>query len=405
MTLFLSSTDFSFYKESSLEWKHGGPIAGFVNGAKFGSLDPGGYSALLSLWSMISVKTFWLRSLSSFFSEMLMNLSYTLRPYSMEVCGTCFLVYFIENFKNSSQRMKVTLMLLLGFFLGGRYFFWFPAALVLLGEYIYSNEADRRALLKASTVVLIFLPFYFFSLFHQLGAQHLAYLEPLYFFGSKNQNMEYSVLISFLCFPAIFFINKLNTDDSATVEHSKINFLLLTFFLISILADLLHLSPFNLATKYTVSFRVLSLVSLSYYFVEPITLIYREFLSIRLVLLPLPIAFLLNSPYLFKQDSRLVPIIHHLKENYSKETVVYCSRIMFDSVYFLKNIVKVNYSWNQIPTFRRIEEFKNLEEDRHSLFLTEITQERALRKALAGHKTINVFEGFYEQLYLIKKAQ
>jgi hypothetical protein len=433
ITLFFSVVDFSFNDTNAKEFLHGGVLSGFLRNAEGGSLDPGSYSVVLSLWSLISTKTVWLRSLSSLFfllgltflfsvfkkrarsnllgllfilpifgDELLMNLSYTMRPYALEICGTCFLIYFMESFRGSSLASKRMMIVLLSFFLGSRYFFWFPALLAVTSEYIFSNQDERKVLLKTTLITLFPLSIYLFSLYHQLGILNMDYLRPLYFFGSNFKlNLEFLGNFSFLSFLSFLLIHLLlkKKNNQGDQQLFKIAFFLTAFFLTSLILDIFKVSPFNLKTKYTASFHVLAFVFVFYYLVKPISLIFKHFLNIKVLLVSTALLFLLKTNYTFNQDSHLVPIILRLQGKYPKNSVVYCSNTMFDSINFLKKVVKANYEWSSMPRFERLNNFKALESDGATLVLVENPLVKLDKKGFESFKINKVFGDHYEHLY------
>ncbi|MAF77552.1 MAG: hypothetical protein CME60_05265 [Halobacteriovoraceae bacterium] len=441
--------EYALYKE-----RVGGVVDAFLANRTFGSLDPGFFTLILHIWTKFSHSTFWLRFLPfCFFLGLLIGLplfltresstqtqieqekaerrrgmplvycfyslflfsihplvmdhAFTIRPYAMEMLGTLYLFFFIQNMRYKCSKSNIAMMLLLCFFIGSRYYLWINMAWAFIALMI----VDRRNIQNSiqDTLKLLAIPFSFclfiLVLVFSFQAKTLdtGYMEIYY--GSYSQWIKEllgstSVKL-FLSYPLYLGITK-SFFKRKWQRNESVYFLFLIFsFLGYLLAHLFEISPFRLNERFSLGFHIMGIVSFSLLGREVMEIIYRYKRELALLISLFSLFFAFRLSYDFEQKSDLIPIVQYVRKNVSSNEMIYCDAISCSMVRFLKDFTGhkdlSNTNW---PNFKLKEKRENQEdwslEKGLYMTITPINHLGPLGRELEVKKA-KILEGYYYQ--------
>lgn len=383
----------------------------FVN-RNGGSLDPGLFTAILRYWSLVSLKTYWLRllplgffTLSLYFcflfsremnrksalvlfvpsvlflNSTLLDYAFTVRPYAMEVCGLCYLAYLIlknyslDNQKDQHRDQKNGLLhniysgLILTFFLGSRYSLFIPVILYYGLEFTFFKRLSKKAFfLQILPVGLGGILFYFLSYRYQVEFLPLRYAQE-YFLKNLNQRQVLKLLFglkSILFYLSLSYL--ITFKDKKWFRHSKEGQLvtvILVYLLVSVILDMINISPLYLYRRYSLGLQVGLLIITIIVVTDLLThfeglkyIVKKEKAQSFIVLTFLAFFTLRVFSYDFRQRSDIVPILKILKEKANSSEVVSCDKVTYEMIKFLRFYNKYKIDWSKLPAFEGLG-FKN----------------------------------------------
>lgn len=353
-----------------------------MNNRDWGSLDPGGFTSLLHSWALFSTEAYWLRFLPVLFSflccvllissvkrmtrdkmlcylpilffvssDYLLNHSFQVRSYAMELCGHAFLFYLlskIEVIKESDWKKLTFYSLGIVLFLSSRYLLWVNFIALIMTLFITKEVKSKKLSLTILVLPLASIIFYsLFSLKYQIARESSSYLDSLFIFkNSFNyflKNFFNFTVLSYFTYPLFLLIR----GNLSTLEKRILVYLCI-YFLGLVSVDILGISPLNTSSSYALGLHILSLCSLS---LMTISLISHKH-SPRVVSILISFSIVIASgQYWFKQRSNIVEVLRYTEKNLTHLKTVGTDPNSYRIIRFLKDEVKLNINWDKLPAF------------------------------------------------------
>jgi len=371
-----------------------------------GSLDPGLFTYLLHFWSFLSNHTLWLRLLpmsffflsiiifskslanlketkfipflviSLFFLDPLfINYAFTVRPYMMEICGVFYLFYLMSLEQATLDKPKWSMALILLFFLGSRYTFWFSYTLYFIFTYFYlETKLQKKNFILINLIpVAYILITLFFTMRFQLSDLNFHYTDQLYLsiggWDALKSTFSHPLFLCLVSYPTYLHFTKKN--EQRTIQHKKISFFILASFSIYFILDLMKISPISFQERYSLGLHALSFISVTLFLLEILSDIDAKKQK-RLSLFLGPLVLMQASTFTFQPQSDLVPVMKFISNTRKASDIIICDKVSYAMVVYLKDVARYAIDWDKMPQFKALElkEFEMKNFDQKPYFFT-----------------------------------
>jgi hypothetical protein len=413
-----------------------------------GSLDPGVFTFLLRIWSLVSLKTYWLRLLPlTFFSiglvlcykacliiikeedkslvaflpllfftnTTLLDYAFTVRPYAMEFCGLCYLFYIsILNYRDQHEGLGTLTYLarglVLSFLLGGRYGLYIPVALYFAFEAFFLKSLKLKPLiLMVCPILASGLIYYLLSYRYQVELLPLHYANE-YFIKNLNQRQIIKMLFgikSIFFYLSLTYVLLFKKKSWFTSTPSGRFFILtITFLVISVALDLAGVSPLYFYRRYSLALQgALGLVTILVLLdlLKNLNKIKPSRKALMFTQLSLMALFAFRVlQYDFRQRSDIVPILHQLRSEAKKSDTVACDKVSFEIIKFLRFYNNYQIDWSGLPSFKNLtfDSFGNVTSANYYLTIYGATTVYKPDDVVKKAKDLKViYKGSYQRLY------